>query len=74
MSAKQSIASNKLEQEAKKEIREGLEKSIARAQIMERFYNRELISGDKSVQLILGKTQSELRQWKKLLTFLDEAV
>ena len=60
-----------LRQTVAKELIAELEKSVARAELMELFYQRKTITGDRSVQLTLGKTQGELKLWNELLEFLN---
>lgn len=50
---------------------EETEKSLSRARIMERYYQR-LVSGDRKFFQILGQYQAQIKELETQLAFLNE--
>ena len=47
-----------------------MRKDIARAALMETYYTRKMVMGDKSAEMMLGRTQAQLKEWRGVTTFL----
>lgn len=78
MSAKLSTTSDNTQEDLQKEIAQelitGITRDIARAKLMETYYTRCVVLGNNQAQMLLGRTQSQIKEWEALLTFLHSHV
>lgn len=73
MSLKQSTSSVK--NEVLNELISTTEKSVARGEIMEKYFQRKVVlSPSRNLELLLGKAQAEIKEQKELLSFLLEQI